>query len=274
MTTTKSTIPAGLQWLIPNDDLLSGKGYYLSIATFGAERTGKTTFALSAPEPIGVIPLDKNAIYTMNKVAQENDRRIVMPKLNFVLGMVDWKNMPMNPIRLAKLPEAESKDYYRNKIINPIKEAYYAMLEMKEVRTVVFDTGGQLNNFVVMANHGRASSIMQRERGPDNAEMREIITAAEVAKKHLIMVHHRSEIYENDKGTGRYKPEGWARLGANVNVVVEHVKKGGKYKMKVFDCQANADLLGNENGDLVDDECTFAHLAQRVFPESKLRDWR
>ena len=262
-------------------DDLSTSERKLIVGTHGSERTGKSNFAATAPDPIGVIPLDRNTRWTMRKVAEEYGKKIIFPKRDFI------RQDAGELLRISHLPDdravSEAKKYYR-KHLDYVKEALYSLYASEDVKTVVVDTGTQLWEDVMFAHFGRYHRVMPRDRGVPNQEMADLITAC---PHHMIITHRSAEIWKNDKSTGKHKPGGFPHIGYYCNVMVEHGKRRAKsedgkvlrgeppeFFMKVFDCTANPELMGDdEESTLVGPECDFAVLGTRVYPGTKLEDW-
>jgi hypothetical protein len=242
----------------------------LVVGSHGGERTGKSHFSATAPDPIGVIPLDRNTRWTMGKVAKEYGKVIVFPKKDF--------------IRQDATEMLRMKKYYR-KHVNGIKEALYSLYDSDKIKTVVIDTGTQLWEDIMFAHFGRYHRVMPRDRGVPNQEMADLLTAC---PHHMVVTHRSAEIWKADKGTGKYKCGGFPHIGYYCNVMIEHGKErvrgeDGKidrdqkpqFVARVSDCTANPELVGDDDDStLVGMECDFSVLGTRVYPGTKVREWR
>src|SRR5712691_2030994 len=67
----------------------------LVIGLFGPQGSGKTRFCSTAPDPIGVVPLDRKSRYTFAKTMEEYGKIVMMPKEDFIRHE--------NPIKLAAM---------------------------------------------------------------------------------------------------------------------------------------------------------------------------
>lgn len=244
----------------------------LRVSAWGKERVGKTHFAATAPGPIGVIPLERNSRYVVGKVAAEYDKTIVLPDRDFIrtdaAAMARFRRMEPK-----KSIEASMKHYRAH--VDSIEEHLYRLYESKKIQTVLIDTGFQLWEDILFAYFGRFHRIMPRDRGPANQEMKDLLNAC---PHHLIVTSAAKEIWVSDKSTGKFAPSGWPHLGGHVNVITEHFKQKTKREGLQFGCrvsasQANPDLVGDEESELVGPACEFAFLGKLVYPDSELEDW-
>lgn len=277
-TTLHSPIPGFTTDTTPDDRI--------ALSVFGPPGSGKTRFSVSAPGPIGFIPLDRKSRKTVDMVKAELGAEVYMPKRDLVT--------PINPMKLAMMasectnktllidtkkpcPMCCAKHYHRWQV-NLIKEAVYQLHDHPDIQTIVIDSGTAFYEDLMFATFGRAERIMQRDRGPINREMRDFY--ASLASKHLIVIHEAREIYKNDKGTGKFEASGWNKTGYNVNAEVElgiddtKAEGDSRFFMNVKRCQSNPGIQGPSGlGLLTDDQITFPYLAMAIYPDSELEEW-
>lgn len=253
----------------------------IALAIFGEQGSGKTRFACTAPAPIGFIPLERKSRRTAQKMAEELDVQILMPEQDFI--------RTGNPMKLAVLPvecnkkkdvdfrkpakeyECCSKHYYRWHV-DRIKGAAFELYDHPDIHTIVIDSGTQLWEDMLFAEFGRSQRIMPRDRGSVNQEMTDLLNA--LSGKHLIITHHSTQIWKNDKPTDRYDAKGFAHIGYHVNGTVEFVNdpsKGeddeGRFYINVPLCQANPDIQGPGGKKLLMDwDISFGNLAELMYP--------
>ncbi len=259
----------------------------LAIMLFGEQGSGKTRFLTTAPDPIGIVPLDRKTRKTVERIANEFGKTVVMPKEDFV--RVD------NPMRLAllkptcgqsieskledKVPKLCCAIHYYRWHVNRIKAAAFKLYAHPEIRTIGIDTGTQLWEDILFAHYGRSERIMPRDRGPANQEMIDFLNA--LSGKHLIMTHKAREVWRNDKPTGKYEWAGFAHLGYHSNVIAECVcdetKAEGeedRFRMSVVMCQDNPSIQGPGGRNLLtDDQISFQTLAYAIYPDSDPEQW-
>lgn len=251
----------------------------IALAIFGEKGSGKTRFACTAPSPIGFIPLERKSRRTVAKWAETLDKQILMPDQDFI--------RVANPMQIASLkvdcsksltvdcakpqPVCCSKHYYRWHV-DTIKRAAFELYNHPDINSIVLDSGTQLWEDMLFAEFGRSQRIMPRDRGAVNQEMTDLLNA--LSGKHLIITHHSTEIWKNDKPTGNCDAKGFSHIGYHVSGMVELVNdpnKGmdddGRFYINVPLCQENPDIQGKAGKKLLMDwDITFQNLAALMHP--------
>jgi len=197
----------------------------------GAEKQGKTHFALTAPGPTILFSLD---------IGEEG----VVQKFS------DVYVMPMG----GSNHEAEFSRF---------RSVYSEMLADKDVRTIVLDTATEVWELLRMARFGKLTQVMPYQYGPVNAEYRAMIREAYESDKNLILLHKVKAKYVNDKKTNEWERAGFADTGflVQVNAMVYRDDDGGEFNIYIRDCRKNPDLAGETlSGPL----CNFEILSQMV----------
>lgn len=256
--------------------------YNLMVATDGMPRTGKTRFAATAPDPIGVIALERNTRYTMAKHAQETGKKILAPEKDFIRP---WKDLSGGLQGNSDLSSDAAIKLYR-KHLDSLTEEYLRMLDDKAIRTVVIDTGTQLWEDILFAHFGKSQQIKPISRGLPNQEMKNLLNACQ---KNIIVIHKSKEKWVDDKPTGKFERSGYGYVAYDMNVCVQHYRDTAIHNkdcrvsedgcvcwgIKISECQANPELIGaGDDSRLTGSRVTFAQLARRIFPDSSLKDWR
>lgn len=248
--------------------------YYLTLNTEGNERTGKSNFMFTAPGEIGVIMLDRNTENVAIK-AQKLGKSIKLadftdpnPKTN--PGLCMHAIQPMQAIK-------SDKSFYEKRW-EKIKEIYSNFLEDPTIRTIALDTGTQIYEDIRLARFGKLTQVMPIHYGPVNSELREMILAAK--GKNLIVTHKLGKEYKNDKWDGKsFESKGWSDMRFNTQITLRHScemvadddgVRHPQFKITIEDCNQDPTLKGLE---LTDDECTFANLAQLVYPDADSDIW-
>lgn len=245
----------------------------LAISVFGEHGCGKTRFAITAPDPIGFVPLDRKARKTVELTAKALHKTVLMPTADFI--------RVENPLKLAIMEEKAAREYYRRHV-DAVKEAAFKLYGHPDIRTVVIDTGTQLWEDILFANYGRNQRVMPRDRGPANQEMMDLLNV--LSGKNLIITHKAAEIWRNDKPTGKFRASGFPHIGYSVNAEIllecdednepdEDGTYAGYFKLFVHHCQANPMIQNKANPLLEDDMITFPGLANYIYPDSDLEDW-
>lgn len=229
----------------------------LSIANYGEAGTGKTELIATMPDPIGVIPLDRKTRRTLARAKEKYGKRIFFPEQDFVRHA--------KPMELAMMKPEEAITYY-TRHLNAIKDAIFTFAERKDIQSIAIDSGTQLWEDILFAHFGRAQRIMPRDRGAVNQDMKDILNSLQ--DKHLMITHQATEVWKNDKPTGKFEWAGFSKLDYYVNVIVEHTYKAGEFGLTVRLCQDRPDLIGEKI--LTDEAINFEMLATTIYPDG---DW-
>jgi hypothetical protein len=261
----------------------------MALAVFGEQGSGKTRFGITFPGPIGVIPLDRKSRKTIEKIARELDKTVLLPKDDFIrvenpmkLSMLkaDCEKTIIVSLDAKEPPKVSgnyccAKHYYRWHV-NRIKSAAFRLYAHPDIETIMIDTGTQLWEDILFAHYGRSERIMPRDRGPANQEMIDLLNC--LSGKNLVITHKAKEIWKSDKPTGRYELAGFAHMGYHVNVVAEMVcdenkrpEDEGRFSMNVHLCQDNPDIQGPKGKRLLtDDTITYDYLTAYINGEMEV----
>lgn len=247
------------------------RGYTLAKATTlrrlvvgveAMEKEGKTTFALTAPDPIAVINMDVGMEGVVDKWVKKKKVWVA------TIGYRDVK---------------DPKEWVRAR--DTMEQAYLDALADKDTRTLVMDTGTEVWELERLAEFGKIDHIKPHHYGPVNARMRDLIKRVYDTGKNLIILHKMKEQYVDDKATGRMIRSGFGDMPYIMQVNVrlwrrskeEKKKKGGEpvkgdltFGLTVLDCRQNAELTGEVLEEPMND---FATLATMVYPDTKEEDW-
>lgn len=232
------------------DIATKGKGpKRLIIGVDGRERTGKTTFGLSAPGPIAFFPLDPGREGVLEKCL--NEKKVYLPS--------DGKG----EVETYNYRDATSQAEWAA-IWERLKVSWMTAMESKEVKTLVADTATEMWELVRLARFGRLLQVMPHHYGPVNAEFRSMIKKVYDTDKNLILIHKLKDEYINDKSTGRMKRSGFGDTGylVQINITLNWSGEEG-FGMVVRDCRQNMEIAGLElNGEMIN----FNTLMDFVYP--------
>jgi hypothetical protein len=236
----------------------------LSILSYGEAGVGKTELIASALEVgnVGVIPLDRKTRRTLAKAAAgryaATGNKLYFPPEDFIRHA--------KPMEVAMMDTSAAMAYYTTHK-NKIMDAIYTFVERKDIDTIGIDSGTQLWEDIMFSHFGRAQRIMPRDRGPANQDIKDIMNALQ--EKHVIITHQATEVWKNDKPTGKFEWSGFSRLDYYCNVIVEqtHNEKTNTYGLVVRGCQDMPELIGQEI--LNDENITFQMLGMTVYPEGE-----
>jgi hypothetical protein len=238
-----------------------------------------------------VVALDRKTRKTVERVAKELGKTVLMPADDFVRVEKPMQLALLKPLCSNSTPVSlEDKSarmccathYYRWHV-NRIKAAAFKLYAHPEIKSIGVDTGTQLWEDILFAHYGRNERIMPRDRGPANQEMIDFLNC--LSGKHLIITHRAREVWRNDKPTGRNELAGFPHMGYHLNVLAECVcdetvqpDANGSYtdrfQLNVSLCQDNPDIQGpNGKGLLVDDQINFQTLAYSIYPDVDPNQW-
>jgi len=250
----------------------------LSVVPFGEGGRGKTRFILTAPGPIGVIPLNRKCRPTIENFMSSvcPGKKIYFPKQDLIRHGNPMKTAMMDPYcenKLVKVGVSEpaccARHYYRWHV-NRVKDAVWTMAENPDIRTIAIDDGTQLYEDILYAHYGRANRISDEKTvyGPPNQEMIDIINS--IDHKHLIFPHQAKDEYKGKTATGRDTVKGFKEVGYYVSVLAEFTRDDAKqdFHLSVRMCQENAGLHGDGGRNLLkNDDISFLNLAIKIFGE-------
>jgi len=311
--TSPTTAPAnGNDYAIPLVEVTTGM-YQEPIALMlsGAPGAGKSRLIGTCPGKIGVLPMERKSRQSILRAAEEFGRTVIMPEIDLVrtarasmVGVMpeacvtgdDFKGMrPEDATKKAEgmmqrkaemmpldgeTPTCCQRCYYRYHA-NRSKSIALRMAQREDIRTIGIDTFGQLVDDMLFANYGRNERIMPLDRKCFNREVCDFLN--EISCKHLVLTHHVSTVWKDNKPTKQTKPaSSFSRIGHYATVMARMERDDDRspkqiadgeplYKMVIEDCQANARLIGVEL--LADDAISFASLARLVYPDSADDAW-
>lgn len=220
----------------------------LIVAIDGLEKQGKTHWALTAPDPIGLIDFDVGSEGVVSKFVKE-----------------EKKIMTVN----IKVPEtradAAKSATEANAVWREFKAAYDYSLQ--NFRTTIIDTATEAWELLRMARFGKLTQVMPHHYVTVNTEFRRLIRSAYDTDSNLILIHKRKKQWrEGSDGkanwTGDYERNGFSDTGFLVQVNAIATRKNGEFHIHVVDCRQNAQCAGL---DMTDPMNTFQWLSDMVF---------
>ena len=235
---------------------------FLAVSSFGKAGSGKTEFCCKMPGKTVIIPLNRKTRPTVEAYIRRADipaGKILMPKTDLIRH-----EKPMELMLLK--PEEAVKRYAGH--IDRVMDAVYSAVGRKDIDSIAIDSGTQLSEDLLMSHYGRRDRIMPRDRGPYNNDWKDIFNACQ--GKHLLVTHEAKEIWRNEKPTGKFEWDGFARLDYYSNVVIEqeYDEKTVTWYASIARCQARPDLMGDDGRRMFsNDEIGFYYLAAAIWPE-------
>tara|TARA_Y100000310_G_scaffold16579_1_gene16514 strand:+ start:3365 stop:4069 length:705 start_codon:yes stop_codon:yes gene_type:complete len=178
-----------------------------AISAIGEKKTGKTTFACSAPKPIHFFDFEGGIRRVEPRFVPEPNKITVKTYIGDYLE--------------AKVKKGESYLELWNRIISD----YNASLEDPNVASIVFDTAATVweirrnAELVTVQKFDPDRKILQPpEYTPCNTDMKVLIQQAAVHKKKLVLVHHTKEEWKAGKPTGVMVADGFSYTGDHVDL--------------------------------------------------------
>lgn len=233
----------------------------------GEEYTGKSHLALTFPEPIGYQSFD----YGENRVLPNfRGKKIGVKRYHFDFDVAlkeraEWEKQAASVLE---------------KVWNPWERDFRRLASSGDFKTVVWDTGTDINVLKRLSLYGKIAQIPQEAYGIVNAEFKELVQFAKRCGINLVMIHQLKEEYDEkivDSPRGpkkeRFKTGKLLRQGNNaigylidVSVRMSRVEKRGepvKFVGKILKAGANKDAVGMEL-----DNPTYDSLMAFVQPPS------
>lgn len=196
-----------------------------SLSLIGKLKTGKTTFALSAPKPM--------VYFDFELGVQRVEKR-------FIEGGQDVEVLTYPDIMIAD-PKRQTKQYIA--FWDRLMKDYNKYLEDKNIKTIVFDTFSavwEIRRLSYLAEirerDPNRSSLMPQEYFIPNTDMKTILIQSRIHEKILIVVHHTRDEYVDNKPTGREEADGFKYTGDLVDIEFWMNKRDGKPIGRIGNC--------------------------------------
>jgi hypothetical protein len=234
----------------------------LIFAIDGPEKSGKTNFVLTMPEPVAVINTDIGLDGVVQRWQDDKDIWV----LDVDVSLQDLKT-------LTPRDAAQEADKAWRKILKAYRDV------LGEAKSVVFDNATECWEILRMARFGKLDQVKPHHYGPVNAEYRDLIRSSyDQGVTNLGLIHKIKDEYTDDKRTGRRVRAGFSDTGFLVQANLSCWRETGKdaaafpdnFHVDVIDCRQNMEIAGMS---LTGADAAFPQLAALVFPDSKPEDW-
>ena len=225
------------------DDTIRECPRRLIVSVSGKPKTGKTFFALTAPDPIFFINIDIGTEGVLEKF------------------QADGKRIYVYDVRVPKT--APSKDIYVPMWGN-LKNIFEKVFKVG-AGTVITDTGTEAYELARLAKFGKLTQVMPQHYGEVNNEFREVLRLAYDSPMNAIFVHKMKPVYLQNQRTSEYEPSGQSDLEYNVQANItmhrEDTDEGPQFSAFIKNCRQNA----NVSGQLLESEmCNFDFLLEVI----------
>jgi len=211
----------------------------LIVCAAGSEKSGKTHFALTAPDPIAYFDID---------VGLEGVAKKFKHKKIFVAQF-------RRGVELAQREaEAEWDD---------LEKRVYRAVECKEVKSLVFDTETEMWELLRMAMLGKLEQVQPYHYGPVNRRMRNLLNTIKDSNKNAVFLSKKSGEYVNDRYTGKLVRAGFKDTPyvVQMNLDLWFDQEDRVFKMRVLDSRHDPDLV---DWILEGDEIGFETLLEQI----------
>lgn len=250
-----------------------------TLSVYGEEGSGKTRFAATAPDPIGLLPLDRKSKRTFDAIKKELKKYVLTPTEKEYIKPKDAIKLSMlnseDKTQLATIKETYAGLYKR------VLEDAMKLADHPDIQSIVVDSNSQLWDWILFSHFGRRNQIESYQRGAPNQDLVDFINA--LKHKNLILIHRASEIWKDtgevDKQgrkkqapTGKFKADGCSKLGYLITCEIELISKtkatnlDDKFKVRIRECQNNPLIEGevmDEYG-LIGEELNWDNLMTAI----------
>ncbi len=227
----------------------------------GLDKGGKTHWALTTPDPIGVVNIDRGLEGVVEKFVAAGK----------IIHVTDFRDMPVK----------NQKDHENR--WDTFDTRYWTLLRDPAIRSIIWDTDNEAWEMIRMAYFGKLTQIKSHHYGEVNAAFRKLIDGAFDNNKNLIMVNRYKKQYVKKSPTsddsawnGKYEPGGFTEAPniVQVNLRAQLVKdpEGGDDipTVTVINCRQNMQL----NGEVFKgDEACFSWVAANIIEGTSPEDW-
>lgn len=232
------------------------------ITVDGLQKTGKTTFGLSMPDPVFVLNLNLGLTGVIEKPATEGKTFYVKD-----VQIPYTKELPGQAFTV--LSQAASEQYRAAILL--LMEA----LKEPEVKSVFIDTGSELWDLLRIARLGKLTQVLPVQYASVNAEFRQLLQTFLVSGKNVVLSHKVKPEYVNDQKTNRFERAGFGDVGFDVQVELRSDRDpkatgNDQYTLTFGDCRANKDLKGHI---LRGKDCNFLNVVSLIYPDTTPSDW-
>ncbi len=232
----------------------------LIIRIGGLEKDGKTHFALTAPDPIGILDLDRGLEGVAEKFAAAGTE----------IYMKNYRKMPVrsHDDHVARWDAVEAD--------------YYTLLIDPAIRSILWDTDTEAWEMIRMAYFGKLTQIKSHHYGEVNSAFRKLIDAAFDSNKNLILISRYKKQYvkknpasDDSVWNGKYDAAGFTELPsivqANLKAKLVWGEDGEQVPtITVVNCRQNMQM----NSEVFEGEqACFSWVAANIIEGTTPEDW-
>ena len=224
------------------DDTIRERPRRLVASVDGMPKTGKTHFALTAPEPIFFINIDIGTEGVVDKFQAEGKR----------IYLYD-----------VRVPRTASKEIWVPMWEN-LKKIFEKVYQVG-AGSVVVDTDTEAYELARLAKFGKLVQVLPQHYAEVNNEYREVLRLAYDSAMNSIFIHKMKPKYINNARTNEYEPSGMSDMEYNVQTNItmyrEDTDEGPEFSAFIKDCRHNPIV----NGEWLKGEmCSFEFLLSLI----------
>lgn len=236
------------------------KGLFISIE--GLQKTGKTDFGLSLPDPLFVLNLNQGLEGVIEKHVKSG-KEIYSLDLPIPLS----KDLPGMPFTI--LSGAASETW--RKAILTLQE----VLKDPYIKGIFIDTGSELWDLLRIARLGKLAAVLPVQYTAVNAEFRQLTQLLCCSEKMIVMSHKVKPEYVNDQKTSNFERSGFGDIGFDVQVELKaerdmKIVGDDQFTVTIMDCRFNKDLKGQV---LKGKDISFLNIAKLIYPDIEEEYW-
>jgi hypothetical protein len=208
----------------------------------GREKTGKTHFSLTAPDPIIFINVDIGTEGVVGKFQEKGKQVLIFD---------------------VRVPKEATKDVYQPMWAN-VKQCIQKAYKLAK-GTVVWDTATEIYELARLAHFGKLTQVLPHNYTEVNNEWRELLRLAYDAKLNTVFIHKMKPKWVNNTRTADYELSGFQEMDylSQINLVTYREDSDGSPAFSVFvkDCRQNPNIGGQI---LRGEMCNFEFLLSLV----------
>lgn len=234
------------------------------MAVDGGDKSGKTHFSLTAPEPIAFLDLD-NGLEGVRDLPEFNGKDISVIQINMpiVRSKIIGKGTVVQEADDLQQCEKEWEKFYT---------AFMDALGSVRFRSIVIDPATLANELLKLARFGKTAQIQKFLYTPINSEFQGLFKAALRSDKNVLFLHREKAVYIGDVRTKDTERAGFSGTGYEIQAAVRTIydKKDQEFKVEMSASRVNMNCEGEL---LIGVECSFPYAAQKLLPKTTIMDW-
>lgn len=197
----------------------------LIVSSAGREKTGKSNFALTAPEPIFYINIDIGTEGVVGKFQAAGKEVYVYD---------------------VRVPKEAKQDVYVP-MWNDLKVRIQTAYKLKR-GTLIHDTSTEEYELARLAKFGKLTQVMPHNYVEVNNEWRELLRLAYDSTMNTIFIHKMKPVWINNARTKDYEVSGFGEMDylSQVNLIHyrEDTDDGTVFSAYIKDCRQNPGVAG------------------------------